>query len=161
MGEKEAEMAKTEGRLIANNKKAYHDYFILEKYEAGIVLHGTEVKSLRMGKCSIKEAFVRVDGSEMYIYGMHISPYEKGNIFNKDPLRKRKLLLHKREILKISGKMKEQGITVVPLQVYFRGSLVKVEIGLVRGKKIYDKRNDIAKKDQKREIQREFKIKNL
>lgn len=154
-------MAKTEGRLIANNKKAYHDYFILEKYEAGIVLHGTEVKSLRMGKCSIKEAFVRVDGSEMYIYGMHISPYEKGNIFNKDPLRKRKLLLHKREILKISGKMKEQGITVVPLQVYFRGSLVKVEIGLVRGKKIYDKRNDIAKKDQKREIQREFKIKNL
>ena len=112
-------MAKTEKKLIANNKKAYHDYFILEKYEAGLVLHGTEVKSLRMGKCSIKEAFIRVEDGEMYIYGMHISPYEKGNIFNKDPLRVRKLLLHKKEILKIFGKMKEQGITVVPLQVYF------------------------------------------
>ena len=114
-------MAKTEKKLIANNKKAYHDYFILEKYEAGLVLHGTEVKSLRMGKCSIKEAFIRVEDGEMYIYGMHISPYEKGNIFNKDPLRVRKLLLHKKEILKIFGKMKEQGITVVPLQVYFSG----------------------------------------
>ena len=137
-------MAKTEGKLIANNKKAYHDYFILEKYEAGIVLAGTEVKSLRMGKCS-----------------MHISPYEKGNIFNKDPLRVRKLLLHKKEIDKIFGKMKEQGNTVVPLQVYFKGSLVKVEIGLAKGKKLYDKRDDIAKKDQKREAQREFKIRNL
>ena len=116
-------MAKAETKLIANNKKAYHDYFILEKYEAGIVLHGTEVKSLRMGKCSIKEAFIRVESGEMYIYGMHISPYEKGNIFNKDPLRVRKLLLHKKEINKIFGKMKEQGITVVPLQVYFSGSL--------------------------------------
>ena len=139
-------MAKTEKKLIANNKKAYHDYFILEKYEVGLVLHGTEVKSLRMGK---------------YIYGMHISPYEKGNIFNKDPLRVRKLLLHKKEILKISGKMKEQGITVVPLQVYFSGSLVKMEIGLAKGKKLYDKRDDIAKKDQKREAQREFKVRNL
>ena len=110
-------MSKSERKLIANNKKAYHDYFILEKYEAGLVLHGTEVKSLRMGKCSIKEAFIRVEDGEMYIYGMHISPYEKGNIFNKDPLRVRKLLLHKKEILKIFGKMKEQGITVVPLQV--------------------------------------------
>ena len=119
-------MAKTEKKLIANNKKAYHDYFILEKYEVGLVLHGTEVKSLRMGKCSIKESFIRVEDGEMYIYGMHISPYEKGNIFNKDPLRVRKLLLHKKEILKISGKMKEQGITVVPLQVYFSGSLVKI-----------------------------------
>ena len=149
-------MAKTEKKLIANNKKAYHDYFILEKYEAGLVLHGTEVKSLRMGKCSIKEAFIRV----MYIYGMHISPYEKGNIFNKDPLRVRKLLLHKKEILKIFGKMKEQGITVVPLQVYFSGSLVKIEIGLAKGKKLYDKRETIAKKDQKREAQREFKAFN-
>lgn len=154
-------MAETERKLIANNKKAYHDYFILEKYEAGIVLHGTEVKSLRMGKCSIKEAFIRVENGEMYIYGMHISPYEKGNIFNKDPLRVKKLLLHKNEINKIFGKMKEQGITVVPLQVYFSGSLVKVEIGLAKGKKLYDKRADIAKKDQKREAQRDFKIKNL
>ena len=154
-------MAKNEKKLIANNKKAYHDYFILEKYEAGIVLHGTEVKSLRMGKCSIKEAFIRVEDREMFIYGMHISPYEKGNIFNKDPLRVKKLLLHRKEIDKIFGKMKEQGITVVPLQVYFSGSLVKVEIGLAKGKKLYDKRADIAKKDQKREAQRDFKLRNL
>ena len=154
-------MAKTEKKLIANNKKAYHDYFIREKYEAGIVLHGTEVKSLRMGKCSIKEAFIRVENGEMFIYGMHISPYEKGNIFNKDPLRVKKLLLHRKEIDKIFGKMKEQGITVVPLQVYFSGSLVKVEIGLAKGKKLYDKRADIAKKDQRREAQRDFKIRNL
>ena len=154
-------MAKTEKKLIANNKKAYHDYFILEKYEAGIVLHGTEVKSLRMGKCSIKEAFIRVENGEMFIYGMHISPYEKGNIFNKDPLRVKKLLLHRKEIDKIFGKMKEQGITAVPLQVYFSGSLVKVEIGLAKGKKLYDKRADIAKKDQRREAQRDFKIRNL
>ena len=155
-------MAKEKGsRLIANNKKAYHDYFIDDKWEAGIELFGTEVKSIRMGKCSIKESFIRVEDGEMYIYGMHISPYEKGNIFNKDPLRVRKLLLHKKEILKISGKMKEQGITVVPLQVYFSGSLVKMEIGLAKGKKLYDKRDDIAKKDQKREAQREFKVRNL
>ena len=133
----------------------------LTEYEAGIVLHGTEVKSLRMGKCSIKEAFIRVESGEMYIYGMHISPYEKGNIFNKDPLRVRKLLLHKKEIDKMFGKMKEQGITLVPLQVYFKGSLVKMEIGVAKGKKLYDKRDDIAKKDQKREAQREFKIRNL
>ncbi|MCL2863976.1 MAG: SsrA-binding protein SmpB [Lachnospiraceae bacterium] len=154
-------MAKTDGKLIANNKKAYHDYFILEKYEAGIVLHGTEVKALRMGKCSIKEAFVRIAHGEIYVYGMHISPYEKGNIFNKDPLRVRKLLLHKSEINKISGKVKEQGITVLPLKIYFSGSLVKVEIGLAKGKKLYDKRADIAKKDQKREAQRDLKIRNL
>ena len=154
-------MAKTEGRLIANNKKAYHDYFILEKYEAGIVLHGTEVKSLRMGQCSIKEAFIRIENGEIFIYGMHISPYEKGNIFNKDPLRVRKLLLNKNEINKLFGKMKEQGNTLVPLRVYFSDSLVKVEIGLAKGKKMYDKREDIAKKDQKREAQREFKVRNL
>ena len=154
-------MAKTGVKLIANNKKAYHDYFILEKYEAGIVLHGTEVKSLRMGKCSVKEAFIRIENGEMYIYGMHISPYEKGNIFNKDPLRVRKLLLHKKEIEKIFGKMKEKGKTVVPLQVYFSGSLVKVEIGLAKGKKLYDKRDDIAKKDQRREAERDFKVRNI
>jgi SsrA-binding protein len=154
-------MAKAEGKLIANNKKAYHDYFILEKYEAGIVLHGTEVKSLRMGQCSIKEAFVRIDNGEIFINGMHISPYEKGNIFNKDPLRIRKLLLHKNEINKLFGKMKEQGNTLVPLKVYLSGSLVKIEIGLAKGKKLYDKRDDIAKKDQKREAQREFKVRNL
>ena len=145
-------MAKSEVRMIANNKKAYHDYFILEKYEAGIVLHGTEVKSLRMGKCSIKEAFIRVESGEMYIYGMHISPYEKGNIFNKDPLRVRKLLLHKKEIDKMFGKMKEQGITLVPLQVYFKGSLVKMEIGVAKGKKLYDKRDDIAASFGKEEL---------
>ena len=148
-------------RLIANNKKAYFDYFIEEKYEAGIELVGTEVKSVRQGHCSIKEAFIRIDkNNEVQIYGMHINPYEKGNIFNKDPLRVRKLLLHKKEILKIFGKMKEQGITVVPLQVYFSGSLVKIEIGLAKGKKLYDKRETIAKKDQKREAQREFKAFN-
>ena len=155
-------MAKEKGsRLIANNKKAYHDYFIEETYEAGIALHGTEVKSLRMGKCSIKESFVRIENEEVYIYGMHISPYEKGNIFNKDPLRVRKLLLHKAEINKMLGKTKEKGMSIVPLKVYFKGSLVKVEIGLAKGKKLYDKRQDIAKKDQRREAEREFKVKNL
>lgn len=144
-------------KLIANNKKAYHDYFIDEKFETGIELAGTEVKSIRMGKCSIKEAFVRIDRREVYITGMHISPYEKGNIFNKDPLRTRKLLLHKSEINKLAGVVAEKGVTLVPLQVYLKGSLVKVEIGLARGKKLYDKRDDIAKKDQKREVEREFK----
>ena len=148
-------------KLIANNKKAYHDYFILETYEAGIALHGTEVKSLRMGKCSIKEAFIRVENEEVYVYGMHISPYEKGNIFNKDPLRVRKLLLHKSEIRKLLGKTKEKGMTLVPLKVYFKDSLVKVEIGLAKGKKLYDKRQDIAKKDQQREAQRDFKVRNF
>ena len=154
-------MAKTSTKLIANNKKAYHDYFILDTYEAGIALHGTEVKSLRMGKCSVKESFIRVENGEVFIYGMHISPYEKGNIFNKDPLRPRKLLLHKAEINKMLGKTKEKGMAIVPLKVYFKGSLVKVEIGLARGKKLYDKRNDIAKKDQQREAQRDFKVRNL
>lgn len=154
-------MAKAEGKLIANNKKAYHDYFILDTYEVGISLHGTEVKSLRMGKCSIKESFIRIENGEMFIYGMHISPYEKGNIFNKDPLRVKKLLLHKSEINKLLGKTKEKGMAIVPLKIYFKGSLVKVEIGLARGKKLYDKRDDIVKKDQKREAQREFKIRNL
>ena len=154
-------MAKSNGKLIANNKKAYHDYFILDTYETGISLAGTEVKSLRMGKCSIKESFVRIENGEVFIYGMHISPYEKGNIFNKDPLRPRKLLLHKYQINKLLGKTKEKGIAIVPLKVYFKGSLVKVEIGLAKGKKLYDKRQDIAKKDQQREASRDFKIRNF
>ena len=145
-------MAKSNGKLIANNKKAYHDYFILDTYETGISLAGTEVKSLRMGKCSIKESFVRIENGEVFIYGMHISPYEKGNIFNKDPLRPRKLLLHKYEINKLLGKTKEKGIAIVPLKVYFKGSLVKVEIGLAKGKKLYDKQ---------REASRDFKIRNF
>ena len=147
-------------KLIANNKKAFHDYFVDEKYEAGIVLVGTEVKSLRMGKCSIKEAFIRMDKDEMYIYGMNISPYEKGNIFNKDPLRPRKLLVHRYEINKLAGKIKEKGLTLVPLSVYFVNGKAKVEFGLCRGKKLYDKRDTIAKKDYERETQREFKSSN-
>ena len=154
-------MAKEQGKLIANNKKAYHDYFILDTYEAGISLHGTEVKSLRMGKCSIKEAFIRIENEEVFVYGMHISPYEKGNIFNKDPLRVKKLLLHKTEINKLLGKTQEKGMSIVPLKVYLKGSLVKVEIGLAKGKKLYDKRQDITKKDQKREAEREFKVRNF
>ena len=156
-----AKAPKENVKLIANNKKAFHDYFIEDKYEAGISLAGTEVKSLRLGKCSIKESFIRIEKGEVFIYGMHISPYEKGNIFNKDPLRVKKLLLHKYEINKMAGKIAEKGYTLVPLQVYFRGSLVKVEIGLAKGKKLYDKRQDIAKKDQKREAEKEFKIRNL
>ena len=148
-------------KLVANNKKAYHDYFIDEKYEAGLVLPGTEVKSLRLGKCSVKEAFVRIENSEVWIYGMHISPYEKGNIFNRDPLRPKKLLMHKDEIRKLTGKISEKGFTIVPLQVYFKDGRAKIEIGLARGKKLYDKRQDIAKKDQRREAEKEFKVKNL
>lgn len=154
-------MAKESKKLIANNKKARFDFFIEDTFEAGISLHGTEVKSLRMGKCSIKESFIRIENGEVFIYNMHISPYEKGNIFNKDPLRIKKLLLHKYEINKLSGQMAQKGYTIVPLTVYFKGSLVKVEIGLAKGKKLYDKRQDIAKKDQKREAEKEFKIKNL
>lgn len=154
-------MSKNTVKLIANNKKAYHDYFIDEKIEAGIELKGTEVKSIRMGHCSIKEAFVRIDDGEVVIYGMHVSPYEKGNIFNKDPLRPRKLLLHKKEIGRLAGKIKQKGYTLVPLRVYFKGSLIKVEIGLARGKKLYDKRQDIMKKDMRREAERNFKVKNL
>ncbi len=154
-------MSKDNFKLIANNKKARFDYFIEDTYEAGIQLHGTEVKSLRMGKCSVKESFIRIENGEVYIYNMHISPYEKGNIFNKDPMRVKKLLLHKGEINKIAGQLQVKGFTLVPLQVYFRGSLAKVEIGLARGKKLYDKRQDIAKKDQRREVEKEFKVKNL
>ncbi len=154
-------MSKEPVKLIANNKKAYHDYFIEDTYEAGIELAGTEVKSLRMGKCSIKESFIRTDNGEVIIYGMHISPYEKGNIFNKDPLRPRKLLLHRSEINRLSGRISEKGYTIMPLKVYFKGSLVKVEIGLAKGKKLYDKRASIAKKDQLREAQKDFKLRNF
>ena len=148
-------------KLIANNKKAYHDYFIEDTWEAGIALVGTEVKSLRMGKCSLKESFIQIHKGEVFIYNMHISPYEKGNIFNKDPLRPRKLLVHRYEINKIVGKIDQKGYTLVPLQIYFKGSLVKVEFALAKGKKLYDKRQDIAKKDQRREAERDFKVKNL
>jgi SsrA-binding protein len=155
-------MAKQSGiKLIANNKKAYHEYFIEDKYECGIELFGTEIKSLRMGKCSIKEAYVKIDRGEAFIIGMNISPYEKGNIFNKDPLRTRKLLLHKYEINKLAGKLNEQGYTLMPLQVYLKDSRAKLEIGLAKGKKLYDKRQEIAKKDMRRALERDFKVKNL
>ncbi len=154
-------MSREAMKLVANNKKAYHDYFIDENYEAGIVLHGTEVKSMRLGKCSIKEAFVRIENNELWVYGMHISPYEKGNLFNRDPLRPKKLLMHKAQIRKLTGQLAEKGFTLVPLQVYFKDGRAKVEIGLARGKKLYDKRHDIAKKDQRREVEKQFKIKNL
>ena len=148
-------------KLIANNKKAFHDYFIDETYEAGVALHGTEVTSMRMGKSRIKEEYIRIENGEVFVYGMHVSPYEKGNLFNKDPLRVKKLLMHKYEINKLSAKIAEKGYTLVPLQVYFKEGRVKVEVGLARGKKLYDKRADIAKKDQRRETEREFKIQNL
>jgi len=154
-------MAKESVKLVANNKKAYFDYFIEDKYEAGIALHGTEVKSIRMGKCSIKESYIKIEDGEVYIYGMHVSPYEKGNIFNKDPMRSKKLLMHKYEINKLNGKLQQKGLTLVPLQVYLKGGLVKVEVGLARGKKLYDKRESLAKKDMKREAEKEFKIRNL
>ena len=154
-------MEKQSIKVIANNKKAYHDYFILETFEAGGELFGTEVKSLRMGRCSIKEAYVDIRNGEIFVDGMNISPYEKGNIFNREPLRPKRLLMHKNEILKLEQQVKEKGVTIVPLEVYFKGSRVKVKIGLARGKKLYDKRADIAAKDAKREAQRDFKIRNF
>ena len=154
-------MGKESVKIIANNKKAWHDYFIEDKIEAGIELVGTEVKSIRQGHCSIKEAFIRIDkNNEVMIYGMHISPYERGNIFNKDPLRVRKLLLHKYEIRKLIGKIDQKGYALVPLQVYFKGSKIKVQIALAKGKKLYDKRDDMAKKDAKRQIERAMKERN-
>ncbi len=148
-------------RQIANNKKAYHDFFIEETLQAGIELFGTEVKSLRAGKCNLKDSYIRIEKGEAFIYSMHISPYEHGNIFNKDPLRPRKLLLHKKEINKLFGNVKKDGFSIVPLKIYFAGSLVKVDIALARGKKLYDKRDTIAKKDQQREAQKEFKLRNI
>ena len=144
-------------KLKTKKKKAYHDYFIEDTYECGIALAGTEVKSLRQGACSLKESFVRIRDGQVLIYGMHISPYEKGNIFNKDPLRVRTLLMHKREIARLSAKIQEKGYTLIPLQVYFSGKLVKVEIALAKGKKLYDKREAIAKKDAQRETERAFR----
>lgn len=154
-------MSKENFKLIANNKKARFDYFIEDTYEAGIELYGTEVKSIRMGKCSVKEAFVRIEKGQVYVYGMHITPYEKGNIFNKDPLRPKRLLLHRHEIMKLTGELARNGYTLVPLQIYIKGNLVKAQIGLARGKKLYDKRQDIAKKDQRREAEKEFKISKM
>ncbi len=148
-------------RLIAQNKKAYHDYFIEETFQAGISLVGTEVKSLRQGKCSLKESFIRIENMEAFLYSMHISPYEQGNVFNKNPLRTRKLLLHKSQIRKIFGAIQATGYTVVPLKVYFDRGLVKVDIGVAKGKKLYDKRQTIAKNDQRRQAEKDFKIRNL
>ena len=149
-------------KLIAANKKAFHDYFIEDTYQAGIELSGTEVKSLRQGKCNLKESYISVDSKkEAYIVNMHISPYEQGNIFNKDPLRKRKLLLHKYEINKLFGAVTRDGYSIVPLKIYFSGSYVKLDISLAKGKKLYDKRHDLAKKDHRREMEKEFKSRNM
>lgn len=148
-------------RQIVNNKKAYHDFEILETFQAGIELVGTEVKSLRTGRCNLKDSYIRIVDGEAMIYNMHISPYEFGNIFNKDPMRPRRLLLHKAEINRLFGKVQKDGLTIVPTRIYFRGSYVKIDIGLARGKKLYDKRHDIAKKDQKRQAEKDFKVRNL
>lgn len=152
---------KTGERLIAQNRKAHHDYFLEELYEAGIELAGTEVKSLRLGKCSLKESYIAIEHGEAFLYGMHISPYEFGNIFNKDPLRTRKLLLHKEEIRKLLGKVKQDGYTIVPVKIYFNGNYAKVQIALAKGKKLYDKREALAKKDQRREEERNYKIEKM
>lgn len=148
---------KSNTKLIAQNKKARHEYFILDTYECGIELFGTEVKSVRQGKVNLTDAYAGITRGEVWLKGMNISPFEQGNIFNRDPLRERKLLLHKREILKLSQNLKEQGLSLVPLKVYLKGSLVKVELALVKGKKLYDKREDIAKRDAKRNIDRAIK----
>jgi SsrA-binding protein len=150
-------MAKEEERVIAQNKKAWHDYFVNEAFEAGIELCGTEVKSVRLGHVNLKDSWCEIDNGELFVNAMHISPYEKGNVFNKDPMRKRRVLMHKREILRLYGLLKQQGLTLIPLKLYFKGSLVKLEIGLCKGKKLYDKREDIARRDAKREVDRAIK----
>ena len=147
-------------KIIAQNKKAYHEYFVDEKYEAGIELFGTEVKSIRQGRVNVKESYCDIKDGEVFVIGMHISPYEQGNVYNKDPLRPKKLLLHKREILKLFGLVSQKGYTLVPLQIYLKNSRVKVEIGLCRGKKLYDKRDDMARNDAKRDMERAFKSRN-
>ena len=147
-------------KQVAANKKAWHDYFVEEKYEAGIELAGTEVKSIRQGHINLKDSYCTFKDGEIFVRGMHISPYEKGNIFNKDPLRPRRLLMHKREIMRLYGKVKQDGYALIPLSVYFRGSLVKVEVALARGKKLHDKRDSIAARDAKREIDRAMKERN-
>lgn len=151
---------KTSSKIIAQNKKAWHDYFVDEKYEAGIALFGTEVKSVRAGQVNLKDSYCSVKNGELFVIGMHISPYEKGNIFNREPRRERKLLMHKREIIKINGMLTQKGYTLVPLSLYFSGKNVKVELGLCRGKKLYDKRDSIAAKEVNREIDRKMKEAN-
>lgn len=153
-------MEKTALKTIADNRKARHDYFILESYEAGIELTGTEVKSIRDGGLNLKDSWISIDKGELFIKQMHISPYEKGNIFNKDPLRTRKLLMHKREIMKLLGQVKQDGLTLIPISVYFKGSRVKVQVGLCKGKKQHDKRDAMAQRDAKRTIDRELKMRN-
>jgi SsrA-binding protein len=153
-------MAHEQQRVMAQNKKAWHDYYVEEAFEAGIELCGTEVKSIRMGRLNLKDAWCDIQDGEILVKGMHISPYEQGNIFNKDPIRERRLLMHKREILRLYGLVKREGLTLIPLQVYFKRSLVKVEIGLCKGKKIYDKRADMAKRDASREVDRALKERN-
>ena len=148
------------GKVITVNRSARHDYFVLETFEAGIELFGTEVKSLRAGTVNLKDSYCRVDDGELFVYGMHVSPYERGNIFNRDPLRPRKLLMHKREIVRLLGQVTRDGCTLIPLSLYFSGSRVKVELGLCKGKKLYDKRADIAKRDANREIDRSLKSRN-
>ena len=142
---------------VAQNKKAYHDYFVLETYEAGIELFGTEVKSIRGGKVNLKDAWCSIDSGEIFVNGMHVSPYEQGNIFNRDPMRVRRLLMHKREIMRLFGTTKQQGLTLIPLSIYFLNGRAKLEIGLCKGKKNYDKREDMAKRDAKRDIERNMK----
>lgn len=151
----------TSTKTIAQNKKAFHDYFVLEQYETGIELSGTEVKSIRQGRVNLKDSFCSIDKGEIFVYGMHISPYEKGNIFNKDPLRKRKLLMHKKEILRLFGTVKQEGYSLIPLSLYFKGPRVKMNLGLCKGKKLYDKRADIAKKEASREMERHLKSQNM
>ena len=153
-------MEKKTIKTIAQNKKAYHDYFVDEKFETGIALAGTEVKSIRQGNINLKDSYCKINNGEIFVVGMHISPYEKGNIFNKNPLRDRKLLMHKREILKLFNNIKKDGVSIIPLSVYLKGPVVKVEIGLCRGKKLYDKRESIAARDVKREIERNMRDKN-
>lgn len=154
-------MAEDNIKIIAENRKAYHDYFIEEKYEAGIVLAGTEVKSIRAGRVNLKDSFARVEDNEVWLYNMHVSPYEKGNIYNKDPLRTRKLLLNRREINKLAGYVQKGGYTLVPLKIYLKRGLVKIELAVAKGKKIYDKRDVIAKKTAQREMEKEFKVRNI
>ena len=153
-------MKNTENKIIAQNKKAFHDYFVLEKYEAGVALFGTEVKSLRQGAVNLKDSYCEVKDGELFALGVHISPYEKGNIFNREPLRPKKLLMHKREIMRLFGAVKQEGLALIPLSIYFKGSLVKVQLGLCKGKKLYDKRDDAAKRDAGRMIERTLKERN-
>ncbi|MBQ1991576.1 MAG: SsrA-binding protein SmpB [Clostridia bacterium] len=150
-------MAKADTKTIAQNKKAHHDYFVIESMEAGIELVGTEVKSLRAGRVNLKDSWCSVVEGELFVNGMHISPYEQGNIFNKDPMRVRRLLMHKREIMRLYGLIKQEGYSIIPISLYFKGSRVKMQIGLCKGKKLYDKRADIAAKDAKRNIERHLK----